>query len=56
MNPRGGGGTGRMGGQYAAGPGGSCKCPNCGNREPHVAGKPCTNQTCSKCGAKMVRG
>ncbi len=56
MSQRGrGGGRGRMGGPYAAGPGGYCKCPNCGNREPHRPGIPCTNQTCPKCGAKMMR-
>ena len=54
---RGGGrGTrGRMGGPYAAGPGGDCVCPNCGNRMPHQAGIPCYNQKCPKCGTKMVR-
>ena len=49
------GGKGRMGGPYAAGPGGDCLCPNCGNRVPHQRGVPCYNQTCPKCGSKMVR-
>lgn len=48
-------GRGRMGGPYAAGPGGYCKCPKCGNRELHNPGVPCTNQTCSKCGTRMIR-
>lgn len=51
-----GSGRGRMGGPYAAGPGGDCVCPSCGYRAPHQAGVPCTNQTCPKCGARMVRG
>ncbi len=53
--PGGGGGRGRMGGPYAAGPGGYCVCPNCGNRAPHGPGIPCTRQKCSKCGATMIR-
>jgi transcription initiation factor IIE alpha subunit len=31
-------------------------CPSCGYRAPHQAGVPCMNQTCPKCGARMVRG
>ncbi|MGD1991665.1 MAG: hypothetical protein PVI59_00595 [Anaerolineae bacterium] len=53
---RGGGrGPGRMGGPFAAGPGGSCVCPSCGHREPHVAGKPCYEQKCPECGTQMTR-
>ena len=52
---RGRGGGGRMGGPKAAGPGGYCLCPKCGHREPHVAGRPCTEQVCPKCGTRMVR-
>jgi len=55
MSQRGRGGRGRMNGPYAAGPGGYCLCPKCGNREPHKAGVPCPNQACPKCGAKMMR-
>ena len=55
MSPRGRGGRGRMGGQYAAGPGGNCKCPSCGYRAPHTPGSPCTSQTCPKCGTRMIR-
>jgi len=46
---------GRMGGPYAAGPGGQCVCPSCGNKDDHQAGIPCTEQECSKCGSKMER-
>ena len=53
---RGGGGRGRMGGPYAAGPGGYCVCPNCGFKTAHQAGVPCNNVKCRKCGAIMVRG
>lgn len=52
---RGGRGRGRMGGGFAAGLGGSCVCPNCGYTSPHVAGTPCYQQTCPKCGTKMTR-
>jgi hypothetical protein len=49
-------GRGWMGGPFAAGPGGDCVCPNCGNKIAHVAGKPCNQQTCPKCGVRMTRG
>jgi hypothetical protein len=53
---RGGGrGPGRMGGPFAAGPGSDCVCPGCGHKEPHVAGQPCYQKKCSKCGTQMVR-
>ena len=48
-------GVGRMGGPFAAGPGGFCVCPECGNKIEHVAGKPCNQQKCTKCGAQMTR-
>ena len=51
----GGRGGGRMRGPLAAGPGGSCICPNCGHKVPHVAGQPCNQKTCPKCGATMAR-
>jgi hypothetical protein len=52
---QGGGGRGQMGGQFAAGPGGNCICTNCGAKAPHVAGQPCTQQVCPKCGSRMTR-
>ena len=52
----GGGGRGRMGGGFAAGPRGFCVCPSCGYRAPHVRGTPCYQQTCPKCGSRMTRG
>lgn len=55
MSQRRGGGRGRMGGPYAAGPSGYCLCPNCGYRELHKAGIPCMNQTCPKCKTRMIR-
>ncbi|MHA1208451.1 MAG: hypothetical protein ACTSSA_00550 [Candidatus Freyarchaeota archaeon] len=51
-----GGGRGRMGGPYAAGPGGVCVCPSCGHTVPHQAGVPCTTVSCPKCGTRMIRG
>jgi len=50
-----GSGLGRMGGPNAAGPGGSCVCPQCGQRVPHQRGVPCFEQKCPGCGAAMVR-
>ena len=37
------------------GPGGYCICPNCGNKEKKVTGKPCTEMKCKKCKTLMVR-
>jgi hypothetical protein len=48
-------GPGRMGGPKAAGPGGNCVCPNCGETASHGVGQPCYNMTCPKCGTKMTR-
>jgi len=50
---RGGGGQGRGGG-FAAGPGGYCVCPVCGERVPHQWGTPCYVQCCPKCGTAMT--
>lgn len=51
-----GAGQGRMGGQFAAGPGGQCVCPGCGYSVPHSPGQPCNQKQCPKCGAVMTRG
>ena len=48
-------GRGRMGGPFAAGPGGNCVCPNCGATAAHAAGQPCNAKNCPKCGTKMTR-
>lgn len=53
---QGGQGAGRMGGPLAAGPGGYCICPQCGQREPHGRGVPCFALKCPKCGTTMARG
>jgi len=50
-----GGGRGRMGGPYAAGPGGFCVCPSCGYRIRHTVAMPCMQIACPKCGTKMIR-
>ncbi len=52
---RGFGGRGRMG-RFAAGPGGICKCPNCGYEEPQVRSQPCMGKKCPKCQTQMIRG
>ena len=50
-----GGGRGRRGGSKAAGPDGYCVCPKCGHKVDHLAGQPCYEQKCPKCGTQMVR-
>lgn len=65
MSPRGigrsgrgrGMGRGRMGGPFAAGPGGFCVCtnPECKNEISHQAGVPCYQVKCPKCGSPMIR-
>lgn len=47
-------GRGRMGGK-GLGPGGQCRCPECGYTCPHQRGQPCFRKTCPNCGAKMTR-
>jgi len=53
---RGRSGRGRMGGPFAAGPGGTCVCPSCKNKVSHQVGVPCYQMKCPKCGTPMVRG
>lgn len=50
-------GRGRMGGPKAAGPGGNCVCtnPDCGYEVNHIAGEPCYQEKCPKCGSPMRR-
>lgn len=50
-------GRGRMGGPFAAGPGGACICsnPECKNEVFHQVGAPCYQMKCPKCGSPMVR-
>jgi predicted DNA-binding protein (UPF0251 family) len=49
------GGRGRMGGQFAAGPEGMCRCPKCGYTNAHIRGQPCTHMICPRCGSQMTR-
>jgi len=51
----GGGGRSRMGGPFAAGPGGNCVCPSCGKKVLHIVGAPCNKQSCPECGTIMTR-
>ena len=44
-----------LGGGFAAGPGGYCICPNCGEKATHQLGTPCYEQKCPKCGTAMTR-
>ncbi len=50
-----GGGMGKMGGN-SLGAGGECVCTDCGHREPHQRGQPCTEKECPQCGKRMTRG
>jgi hypothetical protein len=45
-----------LGGGFAQGPSGVCRCPNCGYTEPHELSVPCYNKKCPKCGSPMTRG
>lgn len=57
QGPIAGRGRGRgLGGGYSMGPGGECRCPNCGHREPHHVGVACYDKKCPKCGSPMTRG
>jgi len=47
--------AGRMGGPKAAGPEGFCVCPQCGRKEPHERGVPCTQKKCPNCGVPLTR-
>lgn len=40
---------------HEMGPGGSCICPKCESRLPHRDGVKCQDESCPKCGAKMLR-
>ena len=54
---RGRSGRGRMGGSFAAGPGGTCVCtnPDCQHEATHQAGVPCYQMKCPKCSSPMIR-
>jgi predicted RNA-binding Zn-ribbon protein involved in translation (DUF1610 family) len=45
-----GGGRGQGGG-----PGGTCVCPNCGEKAAHRLGVACFEMKCPKCGTAMTR-
>lgn len=48
-------GAGRMSGPAAAGPGGFCVCPKCGEKVVHAAGQPCQQMQCPKCEGPLTR-
>jgi hypothetical protein len=51
---QGGKGQGQRGG-YRLGPGGTCVCPNCGEKRAHQQGVACFDMQCPKCGTPMTR-
>ena len=56
LNRQGGGqGQGKRNRRRGAGPDGHCVCPECGHKEPHVAGQPCYQKKCPKCGTQLIR-
>jgi hypothetical protein len=61
-NQGGAGGSGRRGRgamdgtRAGSGPGGSCKCPDCGAVVEHKQGVPCYQERCPNCGQPLVRG
>jgi len=48
---------GKIEGAQGRGPGGYCVCinPNCGYKEPHIPGQPCSEKICPKCGSRLRR-
>jgi len=46
---------GRMGGSFAAGVGGMCKCLKCGHTQKHIRAQPCNKIKCPKCKTLLVR-
>ncbi|MDD5778849.1 MAG: hypothetical protein PHU95_05340 [Candidatus Thermoplasmatota archaeon] len=57
--PPGGGGRGGrgrgLGGGWAQGAGGICRCPNCGYQTEHQLGMPCYSHKCPQCGTPLTR-
>ena len=49
------GGRGRNNGPNAGGPGGVCKCPECGHEQAHIRGQPCSQVKCPECNTLMTR-
>jgi predicted amidophosphoribosyltransferase len=41
--------------RHTEGAGGECICPKCRVTIPHRRGKPCQEEHCPTCGAKMLR-
>ena len=41
--------------KHIMGRGGFCVCPKCDNRASHSRNKPCQQERCPKCGAKLLR-
>ena len=44
----------QMGGRSATEQSGFCVCTQCGQRQPHERGVPCSERACPKCGAEFV--
>jgi hypothetical protein len=46
---------GKMGKKKGLGPGGFCKCPECGYKIEHQAESPCRDLKCPQCDVVLVR-
>ncbi|MBD3224702.1 MAG: ferredoxin [Caldithrix sp.] len=40
---------------HEMGSGGRCLCPRCAYTKNHERGRPCQDQRCPECGAKLLR-
>lgn len=47
--------NGRQPSGTGQGPGGKCKCPECGFIMEHETGQVCNQQECPKCGVTLIR-
>lgn len=44
----------KKGAKFVSGPGGICICPRCETSKVRSKNRPCTEEICPECGAKMI--